>query len=356
MKSLPRLESKRLILREFTTNDAVEVARLAGDERIASVTLNIPHPYPLEEAHRWISHIKEEITKGSLITYAITLKETQQLIGSMTLNSISTEASVGYWIGVDYWGNGYATEACRKLIDFANRNTRIQLYKAHHLSTNRASGRVLVKSGFTQIGTGEASCGYEKRQQPITFYERHRFTHRIATEKDKDDIISLMQLSIEENMKNFLSDDEIIAAKETMGVDKTLLEDSTYFVIEATDGEDTVLVGCGGWGKRKTLYGGDHTKGRDDQLSDPENEPARIRAMYTHPNYIRQGIGSLLLDLGEDAAREAGFKTIELGATTPGEPLYLAKGYREIDRLITIAENGSENVIITMTKDLKRKG
>ncbi len=92
--------------------------------------------------------------------------------------------------------------------------------------------------------------------------------------------------------------------------------------------------------------------GRDDSLSNPNVDPARIRAMYTHPDWARQGIGTLLLDLGENAARKAGFKNIELGSTVPGEPLYLIRGYKTLKRITNIAANGSENVVIKMTKRL----
>ena len=177
-------------------------------------------------------------------------------------------------------------------------------------------------------------------------------THRLATKSDVSEIVELMQASILENMKSFLTIEEIEAAQETMGVDMTLIEDQTYFVIETIHNNKTVMVGCGGWGKRKTLYGGDHTIGRDDSFSHPETDPARIRAMYTHPSWTRCGIGSLLIELGENAARKAGFKTIELGSTVPGEPLYLAKGYKEIYRTTDIAANGAENIVIKMTKDL----
>ena len=174
--------------------------------------------------------------------------------------------------------------------------------------------------------------------------------HRIAQEADTVAIIRLMRVSITENMKAFLSATEIEAAKETMGVDKTLIEDGTYFLIEARQDNERVLVGCGGWGKRKTLYGGDHTAGRDDSLSDPSVDAARIRAMYTHPDWTRRGIGTLLLDLGENAARQAGFKTIELGSTVTGEPLYLARGYVEVERKVEQGANGSDNTVIKMVK------
>jgi len=177
-------------------------------------------------------------------------------------------------------------------------------------------------------------------------------THRIATLEDIPAIIELMRLAIAENMKAFLSKTEIEAAQETMGVDRSLVNDGTYFIIETVYQGKAVMIGCGGWGKRKTLYGGDHTVGRDDSLSDPSIDAARIRAMYTHPDWTRKGIGTLLLDLGETAARNAGFKTIELGSTVPGEPLYIARGYREVERETHKAANGSDNVVIKMVKAL----
>lgn len=177
-------------------------------------------------------------------------------------------------------------------------------------------------------------------------------THRLATSVDVAGIVELMRVSILENMKPFLTPEEIEAAHETMGVDMTLIEDQTYFVIETIHDSKTVMVGCGGWGKRKTLYGGDHTVGRDDSFSNPKFNPARIRAMYTHPSWIRCGIGSLLIELGENAARTAGFKTIELGSTIAGEPLYLAQGFKEVSRVTDIAANGATNVVIKMVKEL----
>lgn len=182
--------------------------------------------------------------------------------------------------------------------------------------------------------------------------EKPILEHRVAIENDIPAIIQLMQDSIAENMKAYLSPVEIEAAKETMGVDHTLIEDGTYFVIETSVEGQKVMVGCGGWGKRKTLYGGDHTAGRDDSLSNPATEAARIRAMYTHPQWTRLGIGSLLLDLGENAAKKAGFKRIELGSTVAGEALYIAKGYVETNRTTIKAENGSESLIVTMEKQL----
>ncbi len=179
-----------------------------------------------------------------------------------------------------------------------------------------------------------------------------QLTHRVAGTEDIPRIADLMALAIAENMKPFLSASEIEAAQESMGVDRSLIEDGTYFVIEVSHVDQVILVGCGGWGRRKTLYGGDHTVGRDDSLSDPSTDAARIRAMYTHPEWTRRGIGTLLLDLGETAARDAGFRTIELGSTIAGEPLYRARGYVEVSRESHVAINGSDSVIIKMAKSL----
>ncbi|MFT5311983.1 MAG: GNAT superfamily N-acetyltransferase [Paraglaciecola sp.] len=179
-----------------------------------------------------------------------------------------------------------------------------------------------------------------------------KLTHRLASPGDVSELIELMRLSIIENMKPFLCPAEVEAAQETMGLDQTLIEDQSYFIIETVEHGNTIMVGCGGWGKRRTLYGGDHTPGRDDSYSDPAVEAARIRAMYTHPSWIRCGVGSYLLDVSEALARDAGFKKIELGATLPGEPFYLARGYKEVARETNVAANGANNVVITMKKAL----
>jgi len=183
-----------------------------------------------------------------------------------------------------------------------------------------------------------------------------RFTHRLATEADVRAIEDLMKAAIAENMKEFLSGEEIAATQESMGLDTALICDRTYFVVETAQNGTAVIVGCGGWSRRRTLYGGDHTAGRDDSYADPATDAARIRAMYTRPGWTRQGIGSLLLQLGESAARAAGYTAIELGATLSGEPLYRARGYVEVGRETLTGANGSPSVVIVMHKPLVPTG
>ena len=163
------------------------------------------------------------------------------------------------------------------------------------------------------------------------------FSHRLAQPTDIPAITALMARAIAQLQVAFLSPVQIAASAESMGLDTQLIDDGTYFAIE----EGGVLVGCGGWSRRATLYGGNHsTDLRDDRLLDPASEPARIRAMYTDPEFVRRGIGRLILGLCEDAARDAGFARLEMMATAAGEPLYLACGYRVIERAERLSPNG----------------
>lgn len=155
-----------------------------------------------------------------------------------------------------------------------------------------------------------------------------RLTHRIATEVDIPAIVALMDLAITGPLAAFLTLEQMASSRVLMGLDSQIIADRTYFVVEA-DGD---LVGCGGWSRRITTYGGDHTPGREPAPLTPGVDAARVRAMYTHPDHVRRGIGRMILDLCETAARGAGYNRAELVATLGGEPLYLAAGYVEIER------------------------
>jgi len=135
------------------------------------------------------------------------------------------------------------------------------------------------------------------------------------------------------------------------GVDTQLIADGTYFVVDAIGkGGMKAIAGCGGWSKRKTLFGGDRGSGREDSLLDPLQDYARIRAFFVHPDLARRGIGSRILDACESAAREAGFKGFELGATITGERLYKARGYRVTGRIDVPLPNGASMPVIRMSK------
>ena len=116
---------------------------------------------------------------------------------------------------------------------------------------------------------------------------------------------------------------------------------------------DGVLAGCGGWSRRATLYGGDHSTAlRDAALLDPAVDAARVRAMYTHPAFARRGVGRLILSLCEAAAANAGFSRVQLMATLSGEPLYRAAGYEAIEHTAAAPVNGVVVPLILMGKAL----
>ncbi|MEO8541200.1 MAG: GNAT family N-acetyltransferase [bacterium] len=175
----------------------------------------------------------------------------------------------------------------------------------------------------------------------------HDFEHRIATREDIPRLSDLVDSAIGENQRGFLDADQIQSSRAIMGLDSQLIEDGTYFVIEQAG----QVAGCGGWSRRATMYGGDHTPGRDAELLNPQTDAARVRAMYTHPNFVRRGIGRLILGLCEAAARAEGFQRLELVATRSGEPLYLSAGYAPIEAM-SDATGGAAVPLLLMGKTI----
>lgn len=178
---------------------------------------------------------------------------------------------------------------------------------------------------------------------------------RIADGSDMEAITALQMRAIEELQKPFLTPAQIESSKKTMGLDTQLIDDCTYFMIEAEGAHGPALAGCGGWGRRATLFGGSHSEGRSDAFLDPAKDPARIRAMYANPDFTRRGVGKLLLALGELAAAEEGFSEMTLGSTLAGMPLYEAYGFREVSRVEDAAGDGFKVPVITMVKVIDRK-
>src|SRR5215207_6070966 len=167
-------------------------------------------------------------------------------------------------------------------------------------------------------------------------------TIRLATVDDVAVLLPLMEAAIEVPQKGYLDDDQIESSKAIMGIDRQLIDDGTYFVV-AIDGR---LAGCGGWSRRATLYGGDHSSGRDAALLNPATDPARVRAMYTHPDFARRGVGRLVLEACETAAAVEGFASLELMSTRSGRPLYEAFGFRPIEDI----EDASGGAPVPLTR------
>jgi len=143
------------------------------------------------------------------------------------------------------------------------------------------------------------------------------------------------------------------ALKSVYGVDSQLIADETYFVAEASDSPgQREIVACGGWSKRKTLYGGDQFAAREDSLLEPARDAAKIRAFFVHPAWARRGIGGLILEACENAAREAGFTRLEMGATLSGAAFYAAKGYAAVENQEAPLTNGEVLRIVRMEKTI----
>ena len=181
-------------------------------------------------------------------------------------------------------------------------------------------------------------------EKPIA---RMAFGIRIATMEDIPAISSLIKLSARQLGKPDYSDAQIEGALlSAWGVDSQLVQDGTYFVMEA--GES--LAACGGWSRRKTLFGSDAIAAREPALLDPVTDSARIRAFFVHPNFARRGLGTQLLKHCEEAARREGFRTAELVATLPGEKLYSRYGYRSVE---TIEHRLGHNLSIRFVRMVK---
>ena len=150
----PELKTERLLLRPFLMTDAEAVSVLAGDEEVARNTLNIPHPYDRRHAEEWIASHPGQYQRGEAVTYAITDPSSGALIGAvgLILDPANDLAELGYWIGRDHWGHGFATEAARAVMQWAFDAFELHRIHASHFPRNPASGRVLEKLGMRHEG------------------------------------------------------------------------------------------------------------------------------------------------------------------------------------------------------------
>lgn len=179
------------------------------------------------------------------------------------------------------------------------------------------------------------------------------FVIRKATLKDQTEIADLIAESVKGLSRDDYNEKQIeLSIKSVFGVDTQLIVDETYFVVEKEDGK---IVGCGGWSKRKTLYGASvYQQSRDSNLLNPEIDSAKIRAFFIHPEFARKGIGTTILDTCEAEAKAHGFTSAEMMATLPGVKLYKVRGY-EGDEEVKVSIGENEDIIcIKMRKELCR--
>jgi [ribosomal protein S5]-alanine N-acetyltransferase len=155
VSAVPTLRTTRLILGCFRLEDAAELQRLAGAREIADTTLRIPHPYRLDDALTWIEHQNRHPVVAEIANFALRLAPTGQLIGCVGLRDIDVQhrqAELGFWVGVDFWGRGYAREAAQAVIRFGFETLDLNRIYAHHMTRNPASGRVLQAVGMQREG------------------------------------------------------------------------------------------------------------------------------------------------------------------------------------------------------------
>lgn len=172
---------------------------------------------------------------------------------------------------------------------------------------------------------------------------------RLATEADVPALAALIPLSVRALQAAHYSSAQMEAALgPVFGVDRQLIRDGTYFVAEA-EGQ---ILGCGGWSRRRSLYGGDHGRAEDDMELDPARDAARVRAFFVHPAWARRGIGRDILAACELAIAEAGFRTIDLVATLAGEPLYAASGYAVVERCAIALPGDLSLPVVRMIRQL----
>jgi GNAT superfamily N-acetyltransferase len=174
---------------------------------------------------------------------------------------------------------------------------------------------------------------------------------RLATEADAPELERLIEHSVQMLQAHCYSQAQMDAAMGAVfGVDRQLIRDGTYFVIE----RDGILIGCGGWSRRKAVFGGDCDRMGESELIDPRSEPARIRAFFVHPDWARRGVGSAILQACEEAIRAAGFDHVTMVATLAGEPLYAHFGYVVDERYEVPMRDGLTLPVVRMSKHLPR--
>jgi GNAT superfamily N-acetyltransferase len=178
------------------------------------------------------------------------------------------------------------------------------------------------------------------------------FAIRLANVQDVPAIRTLIEDSVRSLQIHDYSPEEVEASLHgAQGVDTRLIEDQTYYVAENVAGKAEVrIVGCGGWSKRKTLFGSDRRADRSDELLDPRTEAAKIRAFFVHPEWTRLGIATEILRRCEEVACAAGFARFEMTATLTGLPMYLARGYTKEERILIPLANGGSFTVWKLTK------
>jgi RimJ/RimL family protein N-acetyltransferase/ribosomal protein S18 acetylase RimI-like enzyme len=348
---VPEIETARLRLRGHRLADFEACASLWADPLVTRYIGGAP--LSTEDAWSKFLRYSGHWSQRGFGFWAVEEKSTGRYIGELgfadfkrdMLPPLEDVPEAGWVLASSAHGKGYATEALRAAHNWLKAPRTVCLIHPENL----ASIRVAEKSGYKMT----RPAFY--KGVPVVIFTRAEavsFEIRLATEADIVPLRALIDLSVRTLQKHDYSPEQIEGAlTHVFGTDRQLVADGTYFVAEAVlaNGERS-LAGCGGWSKRKTLYGSDVAAGRDDNLLDPASEAAKIRAFFVHPAWSRRGLGSMILEACENAARAAGFRSFEMGATLTGVKLFQARGYSPIETIAVPLGEGPELPVVRMGK------
>jgi GNAT superfamily N-acetyltransferase len=194
--------------------------------------------------------------------------------------------------------------------------------------------------------------GITQRREGAATSSEPALVLRLATREDIPGLRELIEASVRILQRDDYSVEQLEAALGTVyGVDTQLIADGTYYVVESASGaQGRLFVACGGWSKRKTLFGSDDGPNRDSSLLDPDRDAAKIRAFFVHPEWVRRGLATRILRACEEAAYAQGFRRFEMGATLTGVPMYAACGYAKDEIFETPLANGLSLTVVRMSK------
>jgi RimJ/RimL family protein N-acetyltransferase/GNAT superfamily N-acetyltransferase len=344
--SAPRIETPRLILRAHKPDDFEACAAMWADP---IVNRYFGKPLSTEDAWTKFLRYSGHWAMQGFGFWAVEEKATGRYVGELGFADFKRDMEPGLgadpeagWVLASWaHGAGYATEGVTAALEWIEpRAARTVCIIAPN---NTASLRVAERCGYRAVRQSVY------RERPVTVFERlRRFRLRLATARDIPLLSRLIERSVRELQAGDYSPGQIEGALASVfGVDSQLISDGTYFVVET----GTAIVACGGWSRRKTLYGGDQLAGREDSLLDPAKDAAKIRAFFVHPDWTRRGLGTMVLEACESAAGSAGFRRFEMGATLTGVALYRARGYEAVEEIAVPLDNGLTLPVIRMGKD-----
>jgi len=340
---VPEIETARLLMRGHKLADFDACAAMWADP---VVNRHFGNPLSSEDAWAKFLRYSGHWAMQGFGFWAVEEKATGAYVGELGFADFKREIvpplpgvpEAGWILASSMHGRGYASEAMRAALNWID--ARVARTVCIIDPENAASLRVAAKCGYRETG----SAVYRDRTAMVL--ERLRqFRLRVATMDDVATLSRLIDLSVRRLQAGDYSPEQIESSlKCVYGVDTQLIADGTYFVVEAGN----AIVACGGWSKRKTLYGGDQLIGREDSLIDPRIDAAKIRAFFVHPDWTRRGLGTMILEACETEASSNGFRRFEMGSTLTGVALYKTRGYEAIEEVAVPMENGLTLPVIRM--------